>query len=481
MTKINFRRIILAASVIISLSNNGIIDRANEAVRRTNKAQIETLAQTIWADGYLENKTAAQIKEDIVEAVGKDEAKYYSIVVTEQGIAVDELPEDSVSGVSEIVKGVPIPKGFVVSPYNGENDPNQGLVIYALDKEEIEAGVYDIATKDKTHQASLENRNQFVWVPVSKTNFATEFVRDRFGWNIDGYYNTTDRNANWYSNTLGSANAENGYFWEVELDRTTNELNATQNMSFMSETTLDEVQAMYSSVKKYGGFYIARYEVGGTQVQETTNFVRGTLSVTMGKKPYNGVPWATSNTMNFDEGGAVQLAREFYAKTNTNYGVVSTLTYGVQWDRTLAWIKSIKGDDFSLLNSSEYGNYANTSLAATAFNKNAQYVSARYNKDSVTTGYYDVGTWTDATNFTSRSGNYIMTTGALAKANVCNIYDMAGNLYEWTMEGYSTSIRVRRGGNFYVDGSDHPVATRNNYGPANIIANCGFRPSLYIK
>ena len=473
--------IILASTIILNLSGINIIERAKQAVKENNRKQIETLAQTIWSDGYLENKTAAEIKEDIVEAVGKDEAKYYSIVVNGSGLTVEELPEDWVDSVSEIVNGVPIPKGFIVSPYNGENDPNEGLVIYALTEDEIEDGVYDITKIDGTHQDSLETRNQFVWVPVSKTNFATEFVRDRFGWNIDEYYNTNDRNDNWYSNTLGSANAEKGYFWEVELDNT-NMPKATQsNMNYMSDNTLKEVQAMYASVKKYGGFYIARYEVGGTEVQETTNFVRGTVSVTMGKKPYNAVQWASSNTMNLDAGGAVELAREFYDKTNTNYGVVSTLTYGVQWDRTLAWMKSIKGEDFNLLNSTEYGNYANTTLSVTDFNENAQYVSAVYNKDSVTTGYYDVGTWTDATNFTSRSGNYIMTTGALAKANVCNIYDMAGNLYEWTMEGYSTSIRVRRGGNFYVDGSDHPVATRNNYGPANIIANCGFRPSLYIK
>ena len=480
--------IILAAAVILSLSSNGIIDRANEAVRRTNKAQIETLAQTIWADGYLENKTAAQIKEDIVEAVGKDEAKYYSIVVNGSGVTVEELPEDWVDSVSEIVNGVPIPKGFVISPYDGENTVNEGLVIYALTTQEIANGVYDITKTDTdtTHQDSLENRNQFVWVPVSKTNFATEFVRERLGFNLDSWYGVEGLNEEekWYSNTLGTSNLEQGYFWEVELDDE-NMPKATQsNMNYMSDYTLKEVQAMYASVKKYGGFYIARYEVGATDVDDTTKFARSkdeTVSVTMGKYPYNGVSWATSNTMNFDEGGAVQLAREFYAKTNTNYGVVSTLTYGVQWDRTLAWIKSIKDDDFSLLNSSEYGNYANTSLAATDFNENAQYVSASSNNDSATTGYYDVGTWTEATNFTSRSGNYIMTTGALAKANVCNIYDMAGNLCEWTMEGYSSNRRVSRGGGFYFGGSVDPVAARSRNVPAYIYASFGFRPSLYIK
>ena len=479
--------IILASTIILSLSGVNIIEKANEAVRNHNRQQIATVAQTIWSEGYLSNESKASIKEKIVKEVGKNKAEDFNIVVTDLGVIVEDFPEGWENSVSEIVNGVPIPKGFVISPYDGENTVNEGLVIYALTTQEIANGVYDITKTDtdKTHQDSLENRNQFVWVPVDRNTFSTEddteFKRDSFEWNIDGHYGTTDRNDNFYSNKLGSNNAEDKYFWEVELDDE-NMPNATQNMNFMSSATLDEVQAMYASVKKYGGFYIARYEVGGTQVQETTNFVRGTVSVTMGKKPYNGVPWATSNTMSFDEGGAVQLAREFYAKTNTNYGVVSTLTYGVQWDRTLAWIKSRKGESFNLLDSTEYGNYANTSLAVADFNENAQYVSATYNKDSATTGYYDVGTWTYVTNFTSRSGNYIMTTGALQKVNVCNIYDMAGNLLEWTMEGHSTDNRVHRGGIFdYYFGSSLPVASRNYNHPAAVSAGYGFRPSLYIK
>ena len=480
--------IILASTIILNLSGVNIIERANEAIRENNRQQIETLAQAIAAKGYAVNKTEASIKETIVKELGKDKADDFNIVVTSKGVVVENFPKGWEKSVSEVINGVPIPKGFVVSPYRGENAVEEGLVIYALTEDEIDEGIYDITKKDEDKQYSLENRNQFVWVPVDRTTFSTEkdteFVRDRFGWDIDKYWLTTDRNDNFYSNKLGSNNAEDKYFWEVELNRTTNMPNATQNMNFMSSATLDEVQKMYSSVKKYGGFYIARYEVGATNVDDTTKFGRSedkTISVTMGKYPYNGVKWATSNTMNLDEGGAVQLAREFYAETNTNYGVTSTLTYGVQWDRTVAWVKSVKGESLDLLNSTEYGNYANTTLVVTDFNENAQYVSATYNKDSAATGYYDVGTWTDATNFTSRSVNYIMTTGALQKANVCNIYDMAGNMYEWTMEGHSRSHRVRRGGYFGARGFIDSVASRGGDVPDFCYADVGFRPSLYIK
>ena len=47
------------------------------------------------------------------------------------------------------------------------------------------------------------------------------------------------------------------------------------------------------------------------------------------------------------------------------------------------------------------------------------------------------------------------------KAN--NIYNLAGNVYEWTQEKYSTGTnRANRGGVYDVNGDYYPVASRNN-------------------
>ena len=67
---------------------------------------------------------------------------------------------------------------------------------------------------------------------------------------------------------------------------------------------------------------------------------------------------------------------------------------------------------------------------------------------------------------------WLLTTGAYKKANVYNIYDMAGNLGEMTMEGHSDLKQVVRG-RFLVTG-------RECYGPGEFSV-VGFRPSLYIK
>ena len=112
--------------------------------------------------------------------------------------------------------------------------------------------------------------------------------------------------------------------------------------------------------------------------------------------------------------------------------VVSTLCYGVQWDAAL------------------------------------QFISTRGIKD---TAY--------ATNSTDK-GNY---TGSLEKTGYYarnNIYDMAGNVFEWTMEAYDSVHRVLRGGD-YINGSGCPASYRLDYNPDDALDYFGFRPALYVK
>jgi len=102
------------------------------------------------------------------------------------------MPDDWKTNVTYIQDRVPIPKGFVASPYNGEDTKNGGLVIYELTPEEIDDGVTELPTED-THYKSLTTRNQYVWVPVAN-RFKTEFIRQSFAY--------ADRTTN-ISNELG--------------------------------------------------------------------------------------------------------------------------------------------------------------------------------------------------------------------------------------------------------------------------------------
>ena len=63
---------------------------------------------------------------------------------------------------------------------------------------------------------------------------------------------------------------------------------------------------------------------------------------------------------------------------------------------------------------------------------------------------------------------------------VKNIYDLAGNVEEWTSEASSSDF-VYRGGSYVNDGSYISVSYRSNHGVFYTYDFVGFRPRLYIK
>lgn len=291
-------------------------------------------------------------------------------------------------------------------------------------------------------EEARRSRNQYVWVPVDSSTFDTTFVRQNFGM------------SRILSTTIGTN------YWEIAPS-------TTLDTKYMTQEDLNEVTAMYNSVKKYGGFYVARYEAGlDSKRTSNTTLITGTnVKSQMGKYIYNYIKQA--NSINDDAGGAVEVARSVYPVANTNCGVVSTLIYGVQWDVTVKWLLDI-GVIESATNSISYGNYKDSIYSANDLNTGAQQ-STNYGSS-----------YSTALEKTS-SQERILTTGALKTAITNNIYDMAGNVYEWTTEGLSTSSRVVRGGYYGGTGADFPIAYRRSYNSANSNLGYGFRFSLYIK
>jgi len=80
-------------------------------------------------------------------------------------------------------------------------------------------------------------------------------------------------------------------------------------------------------------------------------------------------------------------------------------------------------------------------------------------------------------------GNYsssIANTGTTSKAVACNIYDMAGNLHEWTTENRSVTRVVNRGGYYGGDGAVFPAGYRDTQTPTTASdTGIGFRPILF--
>ena len=246
--------------------------------------------------------------------------------------------------------------------------------------------------------------------------------------------NETDGNEFvWVPVPEGTFERKDGYFngtqqTYVSSGIATEPLNCHGTTASQSEE--DEYNAMYASVEKYGGFYIGRYEA--------SNNGSGVAQSKANQAPWVDIKWG--NSMTDLNGGAVEKARAVYPdSTSKQEGeAVSTLIYGVQWDATVRWLEE---------------NYEGIA------------------EDSTGHGNYDTGS--------------AINTGSNETYELNNIYDLAGNVYEWTMEAAYSRVRVIRGGCYRYAGSDYPVSNRecgpSSYYPTNTVSYLGFRLALYIK
>ena len=203
-------------------------------------------------------------------------------------------------------------------------------------------------------------------------------------------------------------------------------------------TEASEYTAMINSVKANGGFYVGRYEASSNS---------GIAESKKGKTPWGSIAWGSSMSSP-GTAGAVAKAKAMYEGTSTTAksSVTSTLIYGCQWDAIMNWIDP---------------NFSTGNCVTSGENKSVLV-------DSTGKGYYNQSSKTS----TGSSTNYAMK----------NIYDMAGNVVEWTMEACSTSYRVYRGGNYGRTGSTYPVSYRTYvYSPSNTGDYMGFRVTLYCN
>ena len=480
--------IILASAVVLSLKNSNIISQANKALQDSDLAQVKNLATLKWSEGYLDQKYTKQedlekyVKDELTKELGDIEK--YEIIVTLEGVDVKlngsnggnglGITEKWKENITAIVDTVPVPKGFVASPYDGEKTKAEGLVIYELNSDETQI------PSTETHYESLRNRNQYVWVPVEDFS---KFVRNLFGLK----YEDRERYLT-VSNELGKD------FWEVALNTGNNTVLNAQDMDYITIDTLKEVQEMYASVKEYKGFYIARYEAGIYEQRMelgTNEYLPNLVYSRMSTWPYTYIYWQKSND---DNNGAVKLARDIYPNTDQNTtGVISTLIYGVQWDATLQWwidskAKDINGNIIDVNNSTSYGNYSNHEIKAGGLNEMSAYAVVEVlSEEAIVMGPYQL---TSETSTKDKDTCWMLSTGALKAAKINNIYDMAGNVMEWTMEGENNGYRVMRGGLFIYGGAELsedrgvynlPLTSRGMSNGNNANPVIGFRAALYIK
>ena len=148
----------------------------------------------------------------------------------------------------------------------------------------------------------------------------------------------------------------------------------------------------------------------------------------------------------------------------------TSLMFGVQWDLVLAYMHNAGGIDDSVLTSDSktIGNYKNNLW-------NITNTSAKWWNSSA-------GAWANCPKDKEGSeASILLTTGADTSFGIKNIYDIAGNVWEWTLE-YTSNTNVPcalRGGGYYYSGSGFPASSRSNNAASDSGRNYGFRVSLY--
>ena len=151
-----------------------------------------------------------------------------------------------------------------------------------------------------------------------------------------------------------------------------------------------------------------------------------------------------------------------------NNSYTSSLMFGIQWDLVCKYLEvksTLEKSDINS-NSTSWGIYSNEGRT----------ISSDKAKQTTNRG----STWAAITG-TKPASSVLLTTGASDETNKMNIYDFAGNEYEWTLEKASGSDYpcADRGGGYYYAGSGYPASIRIGTSTTVSSDGVGFRSALY--
>ena len=455
--------LILAGVAIAMLTGeNGIISKAMQAKTKTEDSKETEEAGLKEIENYINGKSAEAgvVVQDLKSIKGDGT----------EGEVIGEKVSDGAGGV------VPIPSGF----YYVGGTAKSGTVISD-----------NLADKDKYKGQELVGTdlsgNQFVFIPVNGIDL--KYEQDH---KYDGKYE---------------------YAYTTELS------------GYTSQSEWSDDSGEQASVKNYGGFFIGRYEAGYPDEIKEGTIVNYKNSAT-GKVPVSKAGVASWNLVN--QTVAKAATESMYNAANSK--VKSKLVDSYAWDTTCKWLKNsgiIKDDSAGKVSSTSYGNYYDSTFTIPKGTLYAKHIYLNKKKDGVSSSWYfwnggagkysygivndekgmKVGVKTGetvpenatrpegaedaASNYYTADGRIEIATGSSDDTRTNNIYDLAGNMWEWTTEtkirknnGNNTNytFAVLRGGSFLSGGSNFAVVFRYGYSTVSFSnVNIGFRAVLYIE
>ena len=376
-------------SKIKELKEKVRIDIAGKRVENINgELRVSVLKEIL--DKYFDNVPVETQITSETKLKAKEEYGKYEMKISD--IDVGEITYETSYTIFKDVNGeqVPIPEGYIVSENSDENIVNKGLVI------------------------SDSRGNEYVWISctVDSSSNKLQYKRTEWGVEKDGTDNSRaikdELTLKDIDVTYSKKDTDNGINEEI------------------SKEIVAQINAEKESIKKYGGYYIGRYEVGKDNK---------TAVIKAEQEPYVNIKWSKAYELAKGIGGGE--------------GATTYLCSSYSWDTAINFIQNTTGK-----------NYA-TSIIGFNGNWKSQEV-----KDS--------------------SGKVIKPVNTAQRLNtglttaLCNIYDMGGNVGEFTTElnpGTSETV-VLRGGNH---DNNFPAGYRWDNGSGGAFSNYGFRATLFLK
>ena len=479
--------ILAGVSINAVLGDNGIIKKANQAASVTKEAEVKeainrTILEFYLTNDYetLEDFLKAKAEDGSIDSVTKNadgtltvKKGNYSVTVENKTNSSGGSSSGGSTGGETQTPEITIGEAKVVANSDGTGsaitDANSvylGNTLYITFSHSITGGTTTVdktipyaVTKNGTYTFTVtgtvngKSYTKNVSVTVNQFKDVYEYMQtntkvtysDGEVWVPEGFKVADDSASTVQGGVVIEDKDGNQFVWvpvDTISDYKRTWYTGSDGITFgsYSETLKDDEK---TSVTTYKGFYIGRYEAGDKEstvakTLRSSNDVTKTVTIKANQAPYNYVTRTQAKSL--AEG----------VKTQQGYKAKTKLVSSYAWDTTIAFIQKVNSDYGS---SSGEENY--------------------YNK---TFSYTDI---TGASQTKSSNSPVLVPTGQTTP--VCNIYDMGGNVWEWTTEtssfpGYPYAVR---GGDYLCGFAGEPAGYRKVISDG-AYDGYGFRLTLFM-
>ena len=337
-------------------------------------------------------------------------------------------------------KGVTLPEGFAPTKIVGEDSIDDRLVI------------------------TDGYGNEYVWIEVPKTAEVYPTAGVSITNFTDEEYTKIENDLHTYTNDYRNGTSYSDTFYDASND--SKEANKSDWFQSANEYNTAK-KRMLRSVYENGGFWVGRYEAG---IEENRTASGIAVKIPLSKENLYPYTYVTRTQ-------AKVLAEKVESGSYT-----SNLLFGVQWDLVLKYIETKNATTLDKLktNSTTIGNYYDSEFTLNR-GKFAQWGTLSDWKSYNSEEKKALVTGRKKKKQSSYENGILLTTGATEASKLQNIYDIAGNVCEWTLENSSNNIYpcTRRSGHCSDKGFDRPANYRNQDDTSVSYNSISFRLSLY--